>query len=102
MYNFFFFFFLQNRYETSSDEDEAGEKEGQIGGADGLIDLEDIGGMMGKMKSAKQRRLEEEEAIKSGKMEPREMVTPMLRKSLSKQGGYQWVSFQHLSRSIIC
>lgn len=51
------------------------------------MDLEDIGGMVGKMKSAKQRRLEEEEAIRSGKMEPREMVTPMLRKALSKQGG---------------
>ena len=52
------------------------------------MDLEDIGGVVSKMKSAKQRRLEEEAAIKSGKMEPREMVTPMLRKALSKQGGY--------------
>ena len=46
-----------------------------------------MGGMVSKMKSAKQRRLDEEEAIRSGKMEPREMVTPMLRKALSKQGG---------------
>lgn len=54
--------------------------------SDGLVDLEDIGGMMSKMKSAKQRRKEEEEAVRSGKVEPREMVTPMLRKALSKQG----------------
>ena len=47
-----------------------------------------MGSMVGKMKSAKQRRLEEEEAIRTGKMEPREMVTPMLRKALSKQGRY--------------
>ena len=50
------------------------------------MDLEDIGGMVNKMKSAKQRRLEEEEAVRQGKAEPREMVTPMLRKALSKQG----------------
>lgn len=52
----------------------------------GLVDVEDIGGVMNKMKSAKQRRLEEEEAVKRGDIEPREMVTPMLRKALSKQG----------------
>ncbi len=42
---------------------------------------------MTKMKSAKQRRHEEEEAVRRGDIEPREMVTPMLRKALSKQGG---------------
>lgn len=66
---------------------------GKVGGAGtsssstGLVDLEDIGGMVNKMKSAKQRRLEEEEAVRSGEVEPREMVTPMLRKALIKQGG---------------
>ena len=50
------------------------------------MDLEDIGGMMNKMKSAKQRRSEEEEAMRRGEVEPREMVTPMLRKALTKQG----------------
>ena len=43
--------------------------------------------MMDKMKSARQRRNEEEEAMRRGEVEPREMVTPMLRKALSKQGG---------------
>lgn len=86
---------LQVLYESSSDEEEeAGDDEGagKVSGpkpsaAGGLVDLEDIGGMIDKMKSAKQRRLEEEEAMRSGKAEPREMVTPMLRKALSKQGG---------------
>ena len=83
--------FLQVLYETSSDEEdeEGGEVEGSEGpspSADGLVDLEDIGKVMSKMTSAKQRRRVEEEAIRSGKMEPREMVTPALRKALTKQG----------------
>lgn len=81
---------LQVLYESSSDE--ANEADGDKvegkghGVSSGLVDLEDIGGMVGKMKSAKQRRLEEEAAVRRGEAEPREMVTPMLRKSLSKQG----------------
>ena len=80
-------------YETSSDEDEEddeGEGKGKGGGSspssDSLVDVEDIGSMMKKMKSAKKRRKEEEEAVRSGAVEPREMVTPMLRKALTKQG----------------
>ncbi len=94
--SFVFFFFCQILYETSSDEEE--EEDGKSGGgvvseghspsSEGLVDVEDIGSMMGKMKSAKKRREEEEEAVRSGVAEPREMVTPMLRKSLSKQGVY--------------
>ena len=81
---------LQVLYESSSDEgEEADGDEGEGKGrgvSTGLVDMEDLGGVMGKMKSAKQRRLEEEEAVRRGEAEPREMVTPMLRKSLSKQG----------------
>ncbi len=42
---------------------------------------------MDTLKSAKQQRLEDKEAMRTGKMELREMVTPMLRASLTKQGG---------------
>lgn len=81
---------LQVLYESSSDEDDEAdgdEVEGKGRGASGgLVDLEDMGGMVGKMRSAKQRRLEEEAAVRRGEAEPREMVTPMLRKSLTKQG----------------
>ena len=66
-------------YETSSDDDD-----------DDGEDVEGDGGMVKKMKSAKQRRLEEEEAVRRGDLEPREMVTPMLRKALSKQGRMDW------------
>ena len=83
---------LQVLYETSSDEEDGEDVEG-VGGntgqtpsSDGLVDLEDIGGMMSKMKSVKQQRREEEEAVRTGKIPPREMVTPMLRKALTKQG----------------
>jgi tRNA wybutosine-synthesizing protein 1 len=89
---------LQVLYESSSDDADDGDEtevKGQ-GLSDGLVDLEDIGGMMGKMKSAKQRRLEEEEAVKKGEMEAREMVTPMLRKSLSKQG----VASSHVTKDL--
>ncbi len=76
-------------YESSSDEsDEPDDGEGEVKGrsSSGLVDLEDIGGMIDKMKSAKRQRSDEEEAMRKGKAEPREMVTPMLRKALTKQG----------------
>ena len=80
-------------YESSSDEEDTVEdvntvnKEGGNPRLSGeLIDVEDMGQMMRKMKSAKSRRLEEEEAVRSGVSEAREMVTPLLRQSLTKQG----------------
>lgn len=81
---------LQVLYESSSDEGEEANGDGDEAKghsvSTGLVDVEDLGRVVGKMKSAKQRRLEEEEAVRRGEAEPREMVTPMLRKSLSKQG----------------
>ena len=79
-------------YETSSDEGEEEDGEGVVKGggptssSEGLVDMEDIGSVVKEMKVAKQRRVEEEEAVRGGALEPREMVTPMLRKALSKQG----------------
>lgn len=55
-------------YESSSDEDETG----------GVVDLEDIGNIMTKMKQTKHRR-DEDQTL-------REMVTPEIRQSLTKQG----------------
>lgn len=46
--------------------------------------MEDMGKVMKKMKVAAKKRQEEEEGKVGG--EPREMVTPMLHKALTKQG----------------
>ena len=82
--------------ESSSDEEEASDndndstnKEGGGAGvsphsSEGLIDVEDMGKVVKKMKAAAKKRREEEEGRLSG--EPREMVTPMLHKALTKQG----------------
>ena len=50
-----------------------------------IVDLEDMGKVVRKMKAAKTRRTEEEDAMRRGS-EAREMVTPVLKKALTKQG----------------
>lgn len=82
--------------ESSSDDEEPGDdnsdstnKEGGGAGvsphsSEGLIDVEDMGKVVKKMKAAAKKHREEEEGRVSGK--PREMVTPMLHKALTKQG----------------
>ena len=50
-----------------------------------IVDLEDMGKVVHKMKAAKTRRTEEEDAMRRGS-EAREMVTPVLKKALTKQG----------------
>ncbi|KAH3891262.1 hypothetical protein DPMN_015355 [Dreissena polymorpha] len=76
-------------YETSSEEEEdVGAVEGEGGvsqGSGGVVDLEDLGKVMKQMKTAKAKRQEEEVAM-SGGGERKEMVTPQLRKALTKQG----------------
>ena len=57
-------------HESSSDEDEAG----------GVVDVEDIGNIMTKMKEVKKHRHDDRTL--------REMVTPEIRQSLTKQGMY--------------
>lgn len=56
--------------DDSGDSSEAG---------DGLVDLEDMGRVMKKVK-------EQKKAEKNGLIERKEMITPTLRKSLTKQG----------------
>jgi len=63
--------------EESDSEEESEPEEEEEDMDDGLVDLEDIGTVMKNAKLKKQQNL-------SG--EPKEMVTPMLRKSLTKQG----------------
>ena len=71
-------------YETtSSEEDGDGDDEEAVGGKTtaGLVDVEDIGKVVHKMKKVKKQR----DADRKNS-EVREMVTPMLRKALTKQG----------------
>lgn len=64
-------------YESSS-EDESPSGDGKSKADSDLVDLEDIGSVMKKMKKNKLK------ADESG--EPREMITPALREVLTKQG----------------
>ncbi|XP_045174102.2 S-adenosyl-L-methionine-dependent tRNA 4-demethylwyosine synthase TYW1-like [Mercenaria mercenaria] len=75
-------------YETTTDEeadDTVENEEGVTQNSSGVVDLEDLGKVMKKMKTAKVHRKAEEEAAMNG-TEKKEMVTPQLRKALVKQG----------------
>uniref|UniRef100_A0A8U7NS73 tRNA 4-demethylwyosine synthase (AdoMet-dependent) n=1 Tax=Corvus moneduloides TaxID=1196302 RepID=A0A8U7NS73_CORMO len=68
-------------FETSSEE--------EAGGTDSVVDVEDLGNIMGHMKKAKRERELEEGAAGTGRKEEaerREMITPALREALTKQG----------------
>ncbi|XP_033628293.1 S-adenosyl-L-methionine-dependent tRNA 4-demethylwyosine synthase TYW1-like [Asterias rubens] len=72
-------------YDSSSEEEVSDVEDAQDGSSkvtetNGLTDLEDLGKVMKKMKKAKDDRASAKSA------EPREMITPMLRKALTKQG----------------
>ena len=70
-------------YETTSSEDDSDDDNDDIGGKTtaGVVDVEDIGKVVHKMKKVKKQR---DVDRKNGEL--REMVTPMLRKALTKQG----------------
>ena len=83
------------RYESSEDEDE--------GEGEDVVDMEDIGRLMAKAKTSNQKTAvknqksndcESEEPPpkedQSGENGGREMVTPALRQSLTKQGELVW------------
>ncbi|KAJ8308926.1 hypothetical protein KUTeg_012372 [Tegillarca granosa] len=83
MYNY------QELYETTSEEEDdiiVGDDDTDIKlqTSSGVVDLEDLGKVMKTMKKAKVSRKSEELSKANG--EPREMITPLLRKSLEKQG----------------
>ncbi|KAM7032990.1 S-adenosyl-L-methionine-dependent tRNA 4-demethylwyosine synthase TYW1-like isoform 1-T3 [Acridotheres tristis] len=68
-------------FETSSEE--------EAGGTDSVVDVEDLGNIMGHMKKAKREQELQEGAAGAGRREEaekREMITPALREALTKQG----------------
>jgi tRNA wybutosine-synthesizing protein 1 len=97
-------------YDSDDEEEEAddGELNKDIGAGDDnlsgdeMVDVEDMGKMASKIRAAKVNRAEEEEAYDNGKGRakrsigntaepaaapaPRDMVSPMLHKNLTKQG----------------
>ncbi|KAI8149236.1 hypothetical protein BJV82DRAFT_504409 [Fennellomyces sp. T-0311] len=96
--------FSPSQVEYGSDaEEEESEESGEIdvGSGDEMLDLEDMGKMASKLKAAKENREREEQefevaqakakrtigtTVEKKKSEPREMVSPMLYKNLTKQG----------------
>ena len=62
-------------YESSSE----GEHDNEDGQSDNtnVVDVEDLGAIVGKMNEAKNSKIIQE---------PKEMITPLLRKALTKQG----------------
>ncbi|KAJ6655725.1 hypothetical protein lerEdw1_004778 [Lerista edwardsae] len=77
-------------FETTSEE-ESGSEEG--GNANLVVDVEDLGRMMGHMKKSKREHELSEEFARTGSSqqnleedERREMITPALREALTKQG----------------
>ncbi|XP_051847972.1 S-adenosyl-L-methionine-dependent tRNA 4-demethylwyosine synthase TYW1-like [Antechinus flavipes] len=75
-------------FETTSEE-ESGADEGKSHSS--VMDVEDLGKLMGSMKQAKKEREQQDMQLeKKGASEKREMITPALREALSKQG-YQLI-----------
>jgi len=74
-------------YETTSSEEYSGDddQDDVSGGKQtgGLVDVEDIGKVVHKMKKAKKER-DADASRRNGEL--REMVTPNLRTALTKQG----------------
>ncbi|XP_025091958.1 S-adenosyl-L-methionine-dependent tRNA 4-demethylwyosine synthase-like [Pomacea canaliculata] len=70
------------QFETSSEEEEE-ERETEGMTNSGLVDVEDLGKLMELAKTA---RTKEEKEMTQDNGEPREMITPLLRESLEKQG----------------
>lgn len=94
-------------YDSDAEGEEAEDEEQQevqIGSEDEMVDVEDMGKMATKLKAAKENREREEheytvaqakakrtigvdgQSTVVKKSEPREMVSPMLHKNLTKQG----------------
>ena len=80
-------FFLQVLWESSSEEEgeeEEEEREGasSVKSSSGVVDVEDVGDMLHRTRPSQSGR---ELKIRK-RVEKREMVTPLLRKNLTKQG----------------
>ncbi|KAJ8369245.1 hypothetical protein SKAU_G00092730 [Synaphobranchus kaupii] len=68
-------------FESSSDAESEDEKTNHD-----IIDVEDLGNIMNRIKKAKQKDHQMVKLSKKKKEEPREMITPSLRAALTKQG----------------
>lgn len=95
---------FQSEDEDEEDEESDGNNDIGVddnGSGDEMLDLEDMGNMASKIKAAKAKRAEEEESFENSKAQakrligdakakektaPREMVSPMIHKNLTKQG----------------
>ena len=83
--------------EEEEDEEEGKEEEGRSGvkgsreGGSGVVDVEDVGKVLHR---ARVPRASRELEVRK-RVEPKEMVTPLLRKNLSKQGTVQ-------TKSVMC
>lgn len=65
--------------------DESGEKKTKVKKQpNGLVDMEDLGTVINGMKASAAKR--KHQKSNNGNAEPKEMITPLLRKSLEKQG----------------
>ncbi|KAG0164819.1 S-adenosyl-L-methionine-dependent tRNA 4-demethylwyosine synthase [Apophysomyces sp. BC1034] len=86
-------------YDSEGEDSEETAEDVVVGSGDEMVDLEDMGRVVSKMKAAKQNRAEEEVALVNSKARPkraigdepkkveaRDMVSPMLHKNLTKQG----------------
>ncbi|XP_059573086.1 S-adenosyl-L-methionine-dependent tRNA 4-demethylwyosine synthase TYW1 isoform X1 [Alligator mississippiensis] len=84
---------VEELFETTSEEESGAEEDGD---ANSVIDVEDLGKLMGHMKKAKKEHELDERAGKMDRSlrtigkkeesEQREMITPALRDALTKQG----------------
>ncbi|EGD80434.1 TYW1B protein [Salpingoeca rosetta] len=71
----------ESRFAGAFDHDDDDDDEDTAGADEGMVDMEDMGDLIQKGKA---RRAMQDKAAKEGK--PREMITPNLRKALTKQG----------------
>jgi len=73
-------------YESSDDENATSCKSGTADKDEGLVDMEDIGNVMSKAKQPEEEEYDEGFVGEKSAPANREMVTPMLKQSLEKQG----------------
>ena len=83
--------------EEEEEEVEGGKEEGGRSGVgssreSGVVDVEDVGKVLHR---ARVPRASRELEVRK-RVEPREMVTPLLRKNLSKQGTYMYVRIMYV------
>jgi tRNA wybutosine-synthesizing protein 1 len=77
---------VENGSNTEDEGEQSDREDKQTDSVEGLVDLEDMGDIMDQMKRKKANRVENGEKNADNSVAIREMITPALRQSLSKQG----------------